>query len=143
MEGKEVSASKGLPLPMLVATGLDVLIDGFLIGIGLRTGQKEGLLLTIALATEFLSLGLAITLESLGRQISRWKTLGLVLGVCALVVIGAVGGTSILAYVQVFLSAGLAALLFLVTEELLVEAHEVRKLPGLLPASSPVSFRSL
>ncbi len=133
---------------MLVATGLDVLIDGFLIGIGLRTGQKEGLLLTIALATEFLSLGLAITLESLGRQISRWKTLGLVLGVCALVVIGAVGGTSILAYVsrnivQVFLSAGLAALLFLVTEELLVEAHEVRKLPGLLPASSPVSFRSL
>jgi len=127
-------AGQSLPLPMLAATGIDVWIDGLLIGVGLHAGKKEGLLLTIALATEFFSLGLAITLELLGQRISRSKAFTLLLAVCLLVIPGAVIGTGILAQVapktiQMFLSAGLAALLFLVTEERLVEAHEVEETP--------------
>jgi zinc transporter, ZIP family len=133
-ENKESDAGKILPFPMLAATGIDVLLDGVLIGVGLRTGQREGLLLTIALATEFLSLGLVMTLGLLRQRMTRLRTFGLMMGVCLLVVVGAVGGTSILTQfsenaVQIFLSAGLAALLFLATEELLVEAHEVKETP--------------
>ena len=97
LQQKKSVARKNPALPMLAAIGIDVLIDGFLIGVGLRAGQKEGLLLTIALATEFLSLGLAITLQLLEQRISRLKTFGIVIAVAFLVVIGAVGGTGILA----------------------------------------------
>ena len=131
---KENDTEQDLPLPLLVATGLDVLIDGILVGIGLNLGQKQGLLLTIALSTEFLSLGLAIALELLERGLNRPKVFSIVLGTCAFVVVGALLGSTILAHVQTgvmqaILSAGLAALLYLVTEELLVEAHEVKETP--------------
>jgi zinc transporter, ZIP family len=134
LEHKASSDGQELPLPMLVAIAIDVLIDGFLIGVGLRAGKREGLLLTIALSTEFLSLGLAITLKLLRQRISRPKTFGLTMTVCMFAVAGAVGSTTFLARlspdaVQMFLSAGLAALLFLVTEELLVEAHETKETP--------------
>jgi ZIP family zinc transporter len=66
-EGKNSAEARSLPVPMLTAIGIDVLIDGFLIGFGLRAGQRQGLLLSVALAAEFLSLGLAMTLELLER----------------------------------------------------------------------------
>lgn len=133
-ENKATEGSGTFPFSLFAAVALDVLIDGFLIGIGLRAGRKEGLLLTIALTTEFVSLGLALMLELLERPVSRLRAFRLVLAVCLLVVVGAVGGTSLLAelspdIVQMSLSAGLAALLFLVIEELLVEAHEVKETP--------------
>jgi ZIP family zinc transporter len=136
LERRQDNAAPGFPFPLLAAIGIDVLIDGFLVGVGLRAGHREGMLLTIALSTEFLSLGLAITLELLERQFSRSKTFSMVMGTCSLMVIGAVAGTGILTVVsagmiQLVLSAGLAALLFLVTEELLVEAHEVEETPAI------------
>lgn len=136
LQRRKRDATRGFPLSLLAAIGIDVLIDGFLVGVGLRAGHREGLLLTLALSTEFLSLGLAITLELLERQFSRPKTFGMVMSTCSLVVIGAVAGTGILTVVsagmiQMVLSAGLAALLFLVTEELLVEAHEVKETPAI------------
>src|SRR3954447_9356518 len=97
LENKETEGSGKLPFPLLTAVVIDVLIDGFLIGIGLRAGQKEGLLLTVALATEFVSLGLALMLALLERQISRFRAFGVVLAVCLLVMVGAAGGTGLLA----------------------------------------------
>lgn len=134
LERNQHGQEAGLPMPLIAATGIDVVVDGFLIGIGLRAGQKQGLLLTLALSTEFLSLGVAIALELLQRNFSRWKTFNLAVGTCAFVVVGAFLGTTVLSHVssaivQIILSGGLAALLFLVTEELLVEAHEVNETP--------------
>lgn len=134
LENKKRKGEQEIPFPLLTAIGIDVLIDGFLIGIGLKAGRNQGFLLTIALSAEFLSLGLAMTLELFERKLNRLKTFGLVVGTSALVVVGAVVGTTILAQVssdtlQVVLSVGLAALLYLVTEELLVEAHEVKETP--------------
>lgn len=45
---------------MVAAIGIDILIYGFLIGIGFTAGPKEGKLLTFALTAELLSLGLAL-----------------------------------------------------------------------------------
>lgn len=125
---------RGLPLPFLAAMGTDLLVDGFLIGLGFTAGAKEGTMLTIALSIELLALGLAtvVTLSDAGLQ--RNRTVGITAGLSLLVSGGALSGALLLRGIsdtglELVLSFGLAALLFLVTEELLVEAHEVPETP--------------
>jgi ZIP family zinc transporter len=119
---------------MLFAIGVDILIDGFLIGIGFSAGEKEGKLLTLALAVELISLGLALAC-SMGRaNLTGVRIVGTVAGLASLIIIGAGIGATILQALskealEVVLSFGLAALLYLVTEELLVEAHEEPETP--------------
>ena len=119
---------------MLFAIGVDILIDGFLVGIGFSAGQKEGKLLTLALAMELLSLGLALACTMGQANISRGRIVATVAGLASLIIIGAGLGSTILQALskealEVVLSFGLAALLYLVTEELLVEAHEEPETP--------------
>ncbi|NTV47315.1 MAG: transporter [Chlorobiales bacterium] len=122
------------PVGMLVAVGVDVLLDGFLIGISFGMEGKGGKLLTIALTIELLSLGLAVA-TSLGRiGMSRMRIITTTASVFLLLVVGAAIGTVLLNQIsssamETLLSFGLAALLYLVTEELLVEAHEEPETP--------------
>lgn len=123
-----VSAGR-LPTAFLLAIGVDLAIDGLLLGIGFAAGAKEGILLTVALAVEVLSLGLATATSLWEKGTARPRILGLLGGMSALFFVSAVLGATLLhnlpeAGLDVVLSFGLAALLFLVTEELLVEAHE-------------------
>ena len=116
-----------LPTGMLVAVGIDILLDGLLVGLGFTVGAKEGWMLTIALSLELLSLGLAIGASLATFPRMRVLTVGLVLSSSLLV--GAAGGVTFIADLSEHALAGVlafgcAALLFLVTEELLVEAHE-------------------
>lgn len=132
-EGAERARSK-LPLALLVAVGVDVLVDGLLIGVGFAAGAKEGKLLTLALTVELLSLGLAVC-ATLGKaNTARAKAITTTSLLSLLIVGGAAAGATILSAasektMEVVLSFGLAALLFLVTEELLVEAHEEPETP--------------
>jgi ZIP family zinc transporter len=135
-EEKAVPTEGALPTAMLAAIGTDILIDGFLIGIGFAAGAKEGRLLTLALTAELLSLGLAlaVTLREAGTKSA--KVIVTTSSLALLLVVGAVLGETVLrgipeTWMEVVLSFGLAALLFLVTEELLVEAHEVPETPAI------------
>lgn len=130
VEEKAVSVS----LAMLVAVAVDVLLDGFLIGIGFAAGNEEGLLLTVALTIEMVSLGLAVIVELASAGLSRSKSMLCLLGISFLLFVGAGLGSLILSHasdnvLELVLSFGLVALLFLVTEELLVEAHEQPETP--------------
>lgn len=121
-------------IALIAAIGVDVLLDGFLIGIGQATGEKQGLLLTAALTTELLSLGLAVALELKENGLSRKNSLKTIFLISLLLPIGATLGLVVLSHVPSFvmetvLSFGLAALLFLVTEELLLEAHQEPETP--------------
>ena len=123
-----------LPVAMLACVAVDVLVDGFLVGVGFAAGQKEGRLLTLALTVELLSLGLALTVTLRGSGVARGRAVALVALLSLLIVAGAAAGATLLAGLseaatEVVLSFGLAALLFLVTEELLVEAHEEPETP--------------
>ncbi|KEQ29581.1 transporter [Pedobacter antarcticus 4BY] len=123
-----------LPWGMLTAIGIDILLDGLLLGIGFAAGAKEGMLLALALAMECLSLGLAISSSLLKLQMKGRKILLILMGLSVLFVMGAAIGFFVLHYtgdkvLEVVLSFGSAALLFLVTEELLVEAHEQKDSP--------------
>jgi ZIP family zinc transporter len=113
----------------VITMGIDIFIDGCLIGIGFRAGEKEGTLLTVALAVEMLSLGFA-TAVTLLPAIGKTSSVLLTSTLASLIMVGAVVGAAVLSKVpetafEVILTFALAALLFLVTEELLVEAHEV------------------
>ena len=128
----EALAHAGGPQGMLGAVGVDVFIDGLLLGLAFVAGQKAGLLLTIGFSLEMLSLGLATCATCRKYRWSVVNSIGSVLGVALLLVIGTGLAASVLhglsgAPLGAVLAVGLAALLYLVTEELLVEAHEVRE----------------
>lgn len=129
-------ATQALPIGMLAAMAIDLLLDGVLIGVGARLGFTQALVLTIALTLEILFLGLSLMGELTDAGLSKVRA-GLVSVVLGLVTaVGAVGGAALLrdASEQVMsavLAFGAAALLYLVVEELLVEAHEEKESVGL------------
>lgn len=122
------------PTSLMVTVGVDVLIDGLLIGLSFALGAQEGKLLTFALATEVLSLGLAVS-AALGKAGVAWgRSIVMTVLVAFLLPVGAAIGVMFLQglsnpAMETVLSFGLAALLYLVTEELLVEAHEDLQTP--------------
>lgn len=133
-KGAADRSAEKLPAGLLIAVGVDVLLDGLLIGISFAAGEKAGRLLTLALTVELLSLGLAVA-SALGKTgASRAKIITATTLLSLLIVVGAAAGTIFLrdaskTLLEIVLSFGLAALLYLVTEELLVEAHEEPETP--------------
>jgi ZIP family zinc transporter len=120
----------GLSTGLLLATFIDVATDGFIIGAGFAVGGETGAILAIGLSVELLFLGLALT----SNATKGWRIIAIsgALGVTVLVfsVLGSVllAGASH-AVIGGTLAFSAAALLYLVTEELLMEAHEVEEKP--------------
>lgn len=122
-------AATALPLGLLVAVGVDLVIDGLLVGLGAVLGAAQGIIITVALTLEILFLSLSLGSELTEAGLSRAQSAATVVGLALLTAVGAVGGAAILAgagpaTLAVVLAFGAAALLYLAVEELLVEAHE-------------------
>lgn len=134
------------PVAMLGAVGVDILIDGLVLGLAFIAGAKAGLLLTIALTLEVLFLGLTVTTELAETIRSKARIVAITMGIALLLPIGAALATPVALFPPVviagFLSFGLMALLYLVTEELLVEAHEKPDTP-LISAMFFIGFLGL
>jgi zinc transporter, ZIP family len=126
---EQVKGATGL----MAVIGLDILIDGLVLGLGFAAGERAGLLLTVALTIEVLFLGLTLATELGEKASSPGRVVGLTAGLVPLLPIGVLIAAPVALLPQVyltgFLSFGLIALLYLVTEELLVEAHEVPDRP--------------
>lgn len=120
----------GLGIGLLLATFIDVAMDGFIIGAGFAATQETGTILALGLSVELLFLGLALTSDSVkgGRIVLVSGGLGAVVLVFALLGRMLLGGASH-AVLAGALSFSAAALLYLVTEELLMEAHTVEEKP--------------
>ncbi|GAA3771641.1 ZIP family metal transporter [Terriglobus aquaticus] len=129
-QGGDPRAGKGrLPRVYLCAIAIDLLLDGFVIGIGFLGGTRQGRLLTLALTLELVALGLALVGELQERSIPTWKSFGITAVISSLLILGTGIGVGLLSVapawaVTAALGFGEAALLYLVTEELLREAHE-------------------
>jgi ZIP family zinc transporter len=123
-----------LPIAFLFAMGIDMLIDGSLIGLGFVAGVKKGKLLVAAIAVELLSLGIATIVTLTDAGVARTKAVVVTSLEASIIFVGAALGGTVLrglsdTSVEFALSFGLSVLLFLVVEELLVEAHSVPETP--------------
>lgn len=132
---------------LLTAVGIDVFLDGLLIGVGFAAGERVGTLLVIALTLELLFLGISVAASLAEAQFPRSRNILTVTGLAGLVAVGAWLGGSLLGglsglSLEIVLSFGAAALMYLVVEELLTEAHEVQETP-LITASFFAGFVAL
>lgn len=134
LTGGEEAEEQRSPRRMLTVVGIDVSIDGLLIGVGFAAGAKQGMLLTIALTLEVLFLGVA-TCTALRRSgVGEGRAIASVAGLAGLLLVGATAGALLQSVLTGHVLVGVlgfssAALLYLVVEELLVEAHEVPETP--------------
>lgn len=125
------AAAQGVPKGLLLATFIDVAVDGFIIGAGFAAGGSTGLVLAIGLSVELLFLGLSLTSDSIGGA----KIMALSAALGGVVVVTALAGNFLLEgashdTVGAALALSAAALLYLVTEELLMEAHKEAEAPS-------------
>lgn len=117
-------------LSFIVLVGVDIAIDGLLIGLAYTLGSKQGFLVTSAVAVEFLSLGLTST-DSMGDRFpDKRGRLAVAGGLALLPIVGALVGMQAFAglsqgWISMVTAFAIAALLYLVTEELLREAHKL------------------
>jgi len=116
---------------LVIATFVDVAVDGLIIGAGFAAGGGAGTVLAVGLSVELLFLGLSLTSDSPGG----WRIVLLSAALGGVVLVGAVVGKLALghappAVIGAALAFAVAALLYLVTEELLMEAHEHPESPA-------------
>jgi ZIP family zinc transporter len=127
------------PTGLIMVTGMDLLIDGTVLGIAFATGEKAGVLLAAALTLEVLFLSLSVTAAVATAGGRRAAKLLVAPGLALLLCVSAVasrlllGGLSAFSF-AVLLGIGIVALMYLVVEELLVEAHEVDETPWAIAA---------
>jgi ZIP family zinc transporter len=119
-----------LPVGLIAVVGIDLLVDGVVLGIAFSAGEATGIILMIALTLEVLFLALSVGAALITAQAGRVLSVAVPVALAALLGLAAVGSTAVLAQLPtdvyaVLLGLGTVALLYLVTEELLVEAHEV------------------
>ncbi len=117
-------------LSLVVTAG----VDGFVIGLGFVVGGGTGALLAVALAIELFFLGLSAS-ASVGQSGRAPRLmLAVAAGLGLLVMIGSAAGVVLLggaseSVVTAVLAFGSVALLYLVTEELLVGVRNVPETP--------------
>lgn len=115
------------PVGLLGASAADAVIDGLALGLGSQAGRHQGLLLAVALAVEFLFLGVSIA-GAFGKTANRVPVVGGTIAVSLMIPVGVAIAAPMAgwpgSYRDAAFAFGLMALLYLVTEELLVEAHE-------------------
>ena len=116
------------PVALMGAIGVDLFIDGLVLGLAFVAGAKAGLLLTGALTLEVLFLGLTVTNRLGGAAKSKVSVVVTTVAIALALPLGTLAANPVAKFppmvIAGFFSFGLMALLYLVTEELLVEAHE-------------------
>jgi ZIP family zinc transporter len=133
IEKRGVGGNFGSAAGLIITIAIDMLIDGVLIAVTFIEETATGIIIALALAIEVLFLGVAAVValpEKMGnlRKIAVPATFGglLVIGVTVGVLTLEGAAQTTIAFILAF---GAAALLYLVTEELLVKAGKVPQTP--------------
>ncbi len=116
---------------LIAATFIDVAVDGFIIGAGFAAGGNTGLILALGLSVELLFLGLSLV----SNTIKGWRVVFMSVALAGVVLGCSVLGNYLLfgassSIISAMLAFGVAALLYLVTDELLVEAQTIEEKPS-------------
>jgi|SRR5687768_7456628 len=121
-----------LPIGLAAAAGVDTLVDGALITAGFFSGDQLGILLVVALALELFFLTLSVGSEFRKGKFKGWQGFLITSGVAVLLLVGAFVASLLLrdasdSTIAIWLAFGSAALIYLIAEELLVEAIQAEK----------------
>lgn len=129
ISNKLEESNNKLPIGFVVSVFIDIFIDGLLIGIAFLTGEKGGVLITIALSIEIIFLGIATSSTLKDKNLNQLLKVVIILVLSLTIPIAA--GLGLVLFKNIspnlmggVLAFGTSALLYLVTEELLVEAHQ-------------------
>jgi len=130
----EVNEGDMLPMGLVIPVFMDAMTDGFLLGISATISLKAGIVLSFANCLEMSFLGMAYASRLIKCTGSGYWTRTMALYGPALVMFAAAGiggavGAAVQSYTALFVamvSFGSVALLFLVTNELLIEAKEAQ-----------------
>lgn len=114
---------------LALASGIDMFIDGLLLGISFGIGKAQGIMITIALTIEMLLLGLSVASSMLRDRMMRSRVITITIMLAFCIVLGAAIGGFLFEGLSgpalvLVLAFATSAFLYLVTEELLVEAHK-------------------
>lgn len=128
-DGDEDARPAGPIGPFVVTIGIDLAVDGLLCGVTLAASSGGGEVVVGALALEVLFLGVATVVSLRNRGMALGRIAPLLVGLAALIPIGGFAGYALFGaapgWLQIaVLAFATAALLYLVFEELLSEAHE-------------------
>mmetsp|Transcript_12615 Transcript_12615/g.18545 ORF Transcript_12615/g.18545 Transcript_12615/m.18545 type:complete len:296 (+) Transcript_12615:75-962(+) len=121
--------NKAFPTTFITALSIDAALDGLLIGIAMAAGPSASTMLSASLSVEMAFLGLTLATALYGRRRST-SLPSAAIGPLSLLLGSFLGGSlaSTLSNSPTLLSGlfgfGTSALLFMVAEELLLEAHE-------------------
>lgn len=127
--GEEPNAVEKFPVAFVVTVCVDSIIDGLLIGIATAASPSAGPMLALSLCVEMSFLGLTLA-TAMARQPNQYTIPASFLGPLFIMAGSTCGGllsealTSSPLAMTGLLSFGVAALLFMVAEELLLESHE-------------------
>jgi ZIP family zinc transporter len=133
IEKRNVGGKFAVAAGLLITISIDMVIDGVLIGVSFLRGGGTGIIIAVALAIEILFLGVA-GVVALPNDMGKLRKLAVPATFGALLTVGVVVGFLGLegisgAPMSTVLAFGAAALLYLVTEELLVKAQKVPATP--------------
>ena len=133
IEQRDVGGQFAGAAGLLITVGIDMLIDGVLIGVTFLDNPGTGVIIAVALTIEVLFLGVA-GVVALPDDMGTLRKLAVPASFGLLLASGVVAGVLVLdgvtgAPIAIILAFGSAALLYLVTEELLVKAAKVPETP--------------
>lgn len=109
---------------LIITVFIDAALDGVAIGAGFAAGDKVGFALALGLSIEMLFLSMSMISDTINGARILWLSAGLSVAIFVFAVLGyyflSASSTTAIALALAFSAA---ALLYLVTEELLIEAH--------------------
>jgi ZIP family zinc transporter len=133
IEKRDIGGNFAGAAGLIITIAIDMLIDGVLIGVTFIEETATGVIIALALAIEVLFLGVAAVV-ALPDEMGGFRKMAVPATFGALLTVGVVVGVLTLegaaeTTIAVVLAFGAAALLYLVTEELLVKAGKVPQTP--------------
>src|SRR3990167_3691716 len=139
LEHRDETLKSLLPIGLLFAVLIDMFVDGILIGISFLAGTESGGLITFALTTCVFFLGIATFTVLKERLVALPQQIIWMILLAVSMPVGALIGSTVIkslpeAWLIETLAFGVAALLYLGAEELLVEAHKEEDSPWITSA---------
>ena len=123
--GQSKTALQRFNYGLIITVFIDAALDGLTIGAGFAAGDKVGFALALGLSVEMLFLSMSMISDTINGARILWLSAGLSLAISICAVLGYyILSASSTTAIAIALAFSAAALLYLVTEELLIEAHE-------------------